>query len=122
MVAYGFSPMQATVSATKISAETCKVDHITGTFEQGKWADLHVHRENPLDNISILSEPEAFLLIVKEGKICVDRRYRGIITIQISPTKKDSMNWFQGSLVDINKTFYNKAFHIVRGFSAIFLI
>ena len=32
--------MQAIVAATKTSAETCRVDHITGSLEKGKFADL----------------------------------------------------------------------------------
>jgi imidazolonepropionase-like amidohydrolase len=74
MVQYGFTPMQAIVAATKTSAETCRVDHITGTLEKGKFADLLVLRSNPLDNISVLRDPEMFILVIKEGKSYLDQR------------------------------------------------
>jgi len=38
-----------------------------GTVEQGKLADLLVVEGNPLDDISILQNPDNLKLIMKEG-------------------------------------------------------
>jgi len=73
MVRYGFTPMQAIVAATKISAEACRVDNRVGTLEPGKLADLLVVDGNPLDDISILQDQSRLMLVMKEGQSYVDR-------------------------------------------------
>ncbi len=73
LVRHGLTPMQAIVAATKTSAEACRVDEITGTLEPGKLADLLVVDGNPLEDISILRDKRRILLVMKEGRVCVDR-------------------------------------------------
>lgn len=60
--------MDTLVAATKTGAQMLKVDHITGTLEAGKYADLLALEKNPLENIRNLST-ENMAMIMKEGKI-----------------------------------------------------
>lgn len=51
MAEAGLSPMQVLVAATGDAARCLGLDDL-GTLEPGKWADLVVLRENPLENIT----------------------------------------------------------------------
>lgn len=62
----GISPMDAIVSATKIGAKMLNVGDITGTLENGKFADLIVLKGNPLIDIRTICV-ENMELIMKEG-------------------------------------------------------
>ena len=62
----GISPMQVIQSATLHSAEVLGLQEQTGSIENGKWADLLIVSENPLDNPRALVKPE---LVIQEGKI-----------------------------------------------------
>jgi imidazolonepropionase-like amidohydrolase len=73
MVRHGFTPMQAIVTATKISAEVCRIENKVGTIEAGKLADLLIVDGNPLDDITILQHQERLLMVMKDGKRYVDR-------------------------------------------------
>jgi len=73
MVRYGFTPMQAIVSATKISAEACRVNDRTGTLEPGKMADLLIVDGNPLEDITVLQDQSRLKLVMKEGKSYVKK-------------------------------------------------
>jgi imidazolonepropionase-like amidohydrolase len=73
MVRHGATPMQALVAATKTSAEVCRVDDRVGTIETGKLADVLVVDGNPLEDIAMLQDHSALLLVMKEGRVYVDR-------------------------------------------------
>jgi imidazolonepropionase-like amidohydrolase len=73
MVRYGMTPMQAIVAATKTSSEVCRVNDKVGTLESGKLADLVVVNGDPLEDIAILQDQERLLVVMKEGKKCVNR-------------------------------------------------
>ncbi|QSX05961.1 amidohydrolase family protein [Sedimentibacter sp. zth1] len=60
------SNMDVIVAATKSGAEMLKVGDITGTLEEGKFADLLVIEGNPLENIRTISV-ENMEVILKEG-------------------------------------------------------
>lgn len=60
--------MDTIVAATKVGAEMLKVGDITGTLEEGKFADLLVLSANPLDNIRNVAV-DKMELIMKEGDI-----------------------------------------------------
>ena len=45
-----------------------------GTLEMGKIADLIVVEGNPLENIKMLQDIGSIKVVVKEGKVDVDRR------------------------------------------------
>lgn len=61
----GMTPMQALMAATRTSAELCGVGDLLGTVEVGKYADLIVVADNPLDDVSHLRKLER---IFKNGK------------------------------------------------------
>jgi imidazolonepropionase-like amidohydrolase len=73
LVRRAMTPMQAIVASTKIAAMTMKLDHKTGTLEAGKWADVLIVKGNPLDDISILSDKNNILLVMKDGARMVER-------------------------------------------------
>lgn len=56
MTRHGMSPMDAIVSATKISSELIGIEEKHGTLEAGKYADFLVLKENPLDNIKTIQD------------------------------------------------------------------
>lgn len=60
------SNMDVIVAATKNGAEMLKVGDITGTLEEGKFADLLVIDGNPLENIRAIAV-ENMKVILKEG-------------------------------------------------------
>jgi imidazolonepropionase-like amidohydrolase len=73
LVRHGLSPMDAIVAATRTAAEACRVDGKVGTLEVGKAADLLVVKGDPLSDISLLQDQSRLLMIMKEGRVFVDR-------------------------------------------------
>ncbi len=63
----GLSEMEVIVAATKNGAEMLKIDDITGTLEEGKFADLLVVKGNPLEDIHNISVGN-MEIIMKEGE------------------------------------------------------
>jgi imidazolonepropionase-like amidohydrolase len=54
MVRYGMDPMHAIVAGTSNAATLLRRDHLVGSIESGKLADLIVVEGNPLEDIEIL--------------------------------------------------------------------
>ena len=50
----GFHPLEVIQSATLNGAELLGIDHLTGSVEIGKLADLIIIDENPLENLKVL--------------------------------------------------------------------
>lgn len=73
-VDYGMTPMEAIKTATKNTAEAILLGKKTGTLEPGKWADILAIDGNPLRDIRILQDREKIKMVMKDGKIFVDRR------------------------------------------------
>ena len=73
LVEGGLSPMEAIVSATKISSETMMMKDEIGTLEVGKYGDLVVVNGNPLDDITMLQVENRIGMVVKGGEIIVKR-------------------------------------------------
>ncbi|MBN2395866.1 MAG: amidohydrolase family protein [Candidatus Atribacteria bacterium] len=65
----GFSPMEAIVAGTKISAEALQMSDKIGTLEKGKLADLIVVNGDPSKNISCLRNVSNILIVIKDGII-----------------------------------------------------
>lgn len=73
----GFKPMDAIASMTRNGAMACGIGGSTGTIEKGKFADILVIEGNPLDNISILQDPEQIRMVIKEGVIVSSKEVQG---------------------------------------------
>lgn len=73
MVKYGMTPMDAIVASTKTAAEACGLEKEIGTIEEGKLADLIIVDGNPLKDIKILQDKKKILMVIKNGKIEVNR-------------------------------------------------
>jgi imidazolonepropionase-like amidohydrolase len=68
LVGIGLSPMEAILSATRIAAETVGINHMIGTIEEGKLADLIVVEGDPLKDIKILQNKNNIVAIMKDGQ------------------------------------------------------
>ena len=64
----GFHPLEVVRSATLNGAEALGIDHLTGSIEIGKSADLVIIEENPLKNFKVLYGTGAIKL-TKENKV-----------------------------------------------------
>ena len=73
MVKYGMKEMDALVACTKRAAEALRMQDKMGTLEKGKWADLLVLDGNPLEDIKEFLKKENIKLVMKEGKIHMNR-------------------------------------------------
>jgi imidazolonepropionase-like amidohydrolase len=71
----GATPWQTLLAGTRDAAEVCGVGQEVGTVEVGKWADLIVVRQNPLDDINNLRTLE---LVFKAGRLVADHRKEGV--------------------------------------------
>lgn len=67
------SPLQAITAATSHAAQLCRVDHITGTVEAGKVADLVITDVDPIADIDALGDPAHIHAVVKDGRVAIDR-------------------------------------------------
>jgi imidazolonepropionase-like amidohydrolase len=74
MVRSGMTPMQAIVSSTKIAAECMRWDDRLGTLAAGKLADIVIVDGDPLADIRILEQRERIALVMKDGRVEVERR------------------------------------------------
>lgn len=72
MVEEGFSPMEAIESGTRVASRVLGLERELGTIEAGKLADLIVAEGNPLENIALLTKPEAILMVMQAGKLVKD--------------------------------------------------
>ena len=68
-VEYGMSPMRAIQAGTIEAARLLRMEHQVGSLEPGKLADVLLVDGNPLEDISILSNPDNIRLVVMDGRI-----------------------------------------------------
>src|SRR5512139_242538 len=73
-VGLGMTPMHAIQTATKNAAEALRLERDLGTIEAGKLADIVAVDGDPLADIRIIQEKKNIVLVLKEGRVCVDRR------------------------------------------------
>lgn len=69
LVEYGFSPMEAIESGTRIAAQVLGMEKQLGTIAEGKLADLVLVEGNPLEDIGLLLKRESIRLVMQGGKI-----------------------------------------------------
>jgi len=74
MVDIGMSPMEAIVASTKVAAECLAMEDQIGTIEKDKLADVVLVQGDPLADIRLLENKENIAVVIKGGKIEVDRR------------------------------------------------
>ena len=67
---------RAIISATRVNAELFRLEDRIGTIEEGKQADLVLVRGEPLDDVSILAEPENVEVVVLGGDVVKDAQAR----------------------------------------------
>ncbi len=68
MVEAGMSTDDALRAATSVGAQAVGLDHLIGTVEVGKLADLVVVDGNPLDDITVLVDPAGIYLVFQIGE------------------------------------------------------
>jgi imidazolonepropionase-like amidohydrolase len=68
----GFSPMEAIVAATKHGSELLRMEHLCGTIEEGKCADVVVVDGDPLEDITILQDRSKLAMVMANGKVMVN--------------------------------------------------
>lgn len=68
MVAAGMSTHDALIAATATGAKAVGLETLIGTIEPGKLADLVVIDGDPLDDISLLVDPERIYLVIQSGE------------------------------------------------------
>ncbi|MFE7447170.1 amidohydrolase family protein [Streptomyces chartreusis] len=69
LVQLGMSPLDAIRAATSNSAQLLGVEDRLGTLRLGYAADLILCMQDPLQDISVLSEPENIALVAQQGNI-----------------------------------------------------
>jgi imidazolonepropionase-like amidohydrolase len=72
VTAMGFTPMEALVAATKHGSELLRMEHLCGTVEEGKRADILVVDGDPLADIAILQDRSKLTMVMKDGKVMVN--------------------------------------------------
>lgn len=65
----GINPIDALISATKISTQLIQQEKKLRTLEVGKLADIILIAGNPLENISIMKNPKNIKVVILNGKI-----------------------------------------------------
>ena len=74
LVDCGLSPMEAIVAGTERAAVNVGRGRELGIIEPGRIADMVAVKGDPSSDISVLQEKDKILLVMKEGKVLVDRR------------------------------------------------
>jgi imidazolonepropionase-like amidohydrolase len=73
MVEGGLTPMEAIVAGTANAAVNLGRDDELGTVTRGKLANLVVVSDDPLADVHVLNDQKSIKLVVKEGKVVVNR-------------------------------------------------
>ncbi|MFF1359548.1 amidohydrolase family protein [Streptomyces sp. NPDC058297] len=68
-------PMAAITSATSVNARILGLDHLLGTVQPGKTADLIAIDGDPLTDPGLFDDPASVVLVVKDGRIVKDTQH-----------------------------------------------
>ena len=74
LVKHGMTPMETIVASSKTAAESFYLEDEMGTIEEGRLADLLIVDGNPLNDITVLQNKARIKVIMKDGRIEIDRR------------------------------------------------
>ncbi|MFX0008581.1 MAG: amidohydrolase family protein [Candidatus Hermodarchaeota archaeon] len=69
----GMTTTQALQAATLQASKAIRMDNKIGSIEEGKFADIIICNGNPIEDISVLTEPNNLLYVIKDGIIMVER-------------------------------------------------
>ncbi|MBY9000347.1 MAG: amidohydrolase family protein [Candidatus Heimdallarchaeota archaeon] len=69
----GMTPVQAMQAATIGGAKAIWMDEKIGSLESGKFADLLICEQNPLENIDLITNYKNFSHVIKDGKVMVEK-------------------------------------------------
>ena len=72
----GIPIMEVLVSATKTAAEALGIEHMVGSLEEGKLADLLVVDPDPTKDISVLRHKKNLKMIMKNGEVICSQLWR----------------------------------------------
>ncbi|SKB30729.1 amidohydrolase family protein [Luteibacter sp. 22Crub2.1] len=79
----GMTPKEALMSATRGGADIMMMEGKIGEVREGCFADLVLVESSPLEDLSVLQDPEKILLVMKDGEIHKNTRTilpeRGVI-------------------------------------------
>lgn len=70
----GMTPMEAIVTSTKSAAECMGWDDQIGTLEAGKFADLIIVNQDPIEDITVMENNDNIVLVMKDGDVVKDIR------------------------------------------------
>ncbi len=65
---------EALISGTKTAAEACGLADEIGTIARGNLADIIAVEGNPLEDITVLSDPSNITFVMKDGAVVKDQR------------------------------------------------
>jgi imidazolonepropionase-like amidohydrolase len=63
----GMDPMEIILAGTKTASESLGWEDKIGTLEEGKLADLIISKNDPLNDIKSLGNPDNILIVIKDG-------------------------------------------------------
>ncbi len=63
--------MESIIASTQHGVILCGSVTKTGVIEEGKYSDLLIVNENPLDNIASLQNKENIFMLFKEGELII---------------------------------------------------
>ena len=79
----GMTPKEALLAATKYGGELMQRPEELGQLKEGFLADIIMVDGNPIENLSLLQDPEKILMVMKDGEIHKNQRTllpaRGVI-------------------------------------------
>jgi imidazolonepropionase-like amidohydrolase len=66
---FGYTPMEALLSATRTGGELMALGHELGQIKEGYLADLLLVRGNPVQDVSLLQHQANLAMIMKDGAL-----------------------------------------------------
>lgn len=84
----GMTTLEAIRASTSAAAEALNINHLTGTLQRGKAADLLVIDGDPIEDITALQNPQNLLAVMKEGVPYIDH---GVFSQPLSTAPRASV-------------------------------